>query len=977
MSEKTPEILDEIDCISFGIYSAEEILSMAVCEINNPKKSGRGSVYDPRMGTTDSSLPCETCKKNAEECTGHFGYIRLEEPLVHPLFYKRVSLFLNCFCMKCYRLLITQDQLLLDGLLRYKGESRFNRILEKLKKVDICCQPTGELDEKGEQILCKKDQPKIKFTANDSSYSMVYEAEKTTKTSIVLTVEEIKKIFENISNSDVELLGFDPQLTHPKNFIITVLPVCPPCVRPYVKADGKTCDDDITIQYIEIIKANNNLADISTEDDTEKKRGRKKKEQTEQDRIKARASLRFRILTTFNNGQGKAKHTTNARPVKGIKERLTGKDGQIRSHMMGKRCDQTGRTVIGPDPTLRMNELIVPQEMAKILTIPVRVTSFNIDMLQKMVDDGLINSVKKADEKTTFDIKSFRRGSRLMYEDIIHRGDMKIVVKNRQEIVLPGDKVERNGQIMTKWIPMNRKYPIEIGWIVNRPLQDGDYVLLNRQPTLHKSSMLAMKILIKPYKTLRFNLSVTKGFNADFDGDEMNIHVPQTLEAQAELKYLCAAQFNMISPQSSKPNIAIVQDSLLGAYRMTQGTKKITKGQFFDIAMKLPRSPWSKDKSYSFMPSSEIMTRIKHIENILRQKGKEPVVYSGRGLLSLFLPDDFNYEKKNDKHENEPFVRIYRGVLYEGTIDKNIIGSSQNAIHQILHKEYGVDVASYFIDCIQFVANNYLLIDGFTVGLGDCFISKEINEQGINKTQEIRDVIQKCYMEAELVQKTTNHPGIREVKINGSLSKAKDIGLSIAKNGLSKDNNFLSTVHSGSKGDFFNISQIAGLLGQQNLKGNRIPLFLNNGQRSLPHYPFGKMSLEMEYESRGFIDRGFLHGLNPRQFYFHAMSGREGVCDTAMGTATSGYTQHRIIKLTEDILLQQDGTVRDVTGKIFQLAYGDSGIDPTCTISVKGNQEFSDVSRLVERLNMKHELSKGEKKEEKKISQVKTGKDKK
>ena len=190
------------------------------------------------------------------------------------------------------------------------------------------------------------------------------------------------------------------------------------------------------------------------------------------------------------------------------------------------------------------------------------------------------------------------------------------------------------------------------------------------------------------------------------------------------------------------------------------------------------------------------------------------------------------------------------------------------------------------------------------------------------------------------------------------MSKAKDIGLRIAKESLNKDNNFLSTVISGSKGDFFNIAQITGLLGQQNLKGQRVPLFLNNGKRTLPHYPFGELTPEMEHESRGFVASSFIKGLNPREFYMHAMSGREGISDTAMGTATSGYMQRRIIKLTEDIKVQHDGTVRDVTGHIYQMSYGDDGFDPTCTTKVNGNQEVCDVSRLVSKLNMLHETSK-------------------
>ena len=899
--------LREIDEITFGIYSPEEVMKMSVCKIDNAKKSGIGSVYDPRMGTTDSTEECRTCKQNATNCPGHFGHIELEEPVVHPLYYKRVTNFLNCFCTKCYRLLITKDQIFLSGINRLKGERRFKHIIEKLKKVDICCQPTGELDENGEPIICGKDHALVKFTTSDSSYSMVYLDNKSkSKTSVVLSTEEIKKILDNIPDSDVELIGFDPKLVHPRNFIITILPVCPPCDRPYVKADGKTCDDDLTIQYTEIIKANNNLCEEETE-----KRVRRKREQTEQDRAKARASLRFRILTTFNNGQGKAKHTTNGRAIKGIKERLTGKDGQIRNNMMGKRsvlpdtpvlmwsgetktaenikigdivigddglprtvvdtvtgtsplykveqsygddygiscehiltlkfcghceimwrenqgndggwfmswydretkscmtkkfgvlksrtkdqaykmicdlrdtinqdpiidihvkdymalpsnkkrlmmgvklgvpinwkyqetkldprilgmwlgdgtsrgesftsvdselveywrswaeqeggkitqwddvhygvagstnanplltglreydlvhnkhipteylfnseqvrlevlagfidtdgsveqdgrtiritqsnehqriltdteylakslgfratlgtkkttwnhkgvlrngsalvltisgygidkiptllyrkqcqppkgtdmtcysikvvdagigrycgfevdqnnrfllgdftvthnCDQTGRTVIGPDPTLKMGELAVPEDMTKILTVPVRVNKYNFQQMQDLVNSGKVKTIVKPDDETVIEIKRFRRGTRLMHGDIIHRAGELITVQNGRELVQEGDQVERDGEFLTKLKVANRDYKIDIGYTVNRPLQDGDYVLLNRQPTLHKASMMAMKILIKPHKTLRMNLACTKPFNADFDGDEMD-----------------------------------------------------------------------------------------------------------------------------------------------------------------------------------------------------------------------------------------------------------------------------------------------------------------------------------------------------------------------------------------------------------------------------------------------------------------------
>ena len=248
--------IKEIASINFGIYSPEEIMNMSVCKIDNPRKSGYGSVYDPRMGTTDSNQNCETCNENAIVCTGHFGHVELAEPIIHPLYYKRVISFLNCFCFKCYRLILTRDQIYLLKLNRSKGENRFVKIQEKITKVDICCHED-----------CKSYQPKFRFSVAESVIYMSYnqKTKNKNKTSVLVSTEEIKRVFDNISNDDVKLIGFDPKLTHPRNFIITNFPIMPPCDRPFVKADGNTCDDDITIQYIEIIKANNNLIELIEE----------------------------------------------------------------------------------------------------------------------------------------------------------------------------------------------------------------------------------------------------------------------------------------------------------------------------------------------------------------------------------------------------------------------------------------------------------------------------------------------------------------------------------------------------------------------------------------------------------------------------------------------------------------------------------------------------------------------------------------
>ena len=928
----------EIQSISFGVFSNEEILGMSVCKVDNQKlgleknnnttnkvlakiKSSdnkndtSGTVYDPKMGSLENGVNCETCNQDVWKCPGHFGHIELNESIVHPLYYKHVISILKCFCLKCFKILIPQDIIYLNGFNRFAGISRFTKILDKLDKVDVCYH-------------CAEPHPDIKFSTIDNNICMIYKSVRG-KLSINLEVEEIKEIFDNISDEDVRLIGFDPNLVHPRNFIMSVFPVLPPCCRPYIITEGNMCDDDLTNQLVEIIKSNNHL-----KQDLEN-------QLPESKRQKYLQSLKFRISTFYNNSQGKAKHTTNGRPIKGIKERITGKMGQIRSNIMGRRCDQSGRTVIGPDPTLKMGQLAVPEEMASILTIPEVVSNFNIEKMTSLVNNGRANFVITNGGNTKINLSSAInfKGTRLNHGDIIIRGDTSFVINNGKEQLKIGDKIKRNGEFLEKIAyPCKKKYSLKIGDVVERKLQDGDIVLLNRQPTLHKASMMAQEVVVRSCKTLRMNLAICKPFNADFDGDEMNIHVPQSIEAQTELRLISASKHNIISSQASKPNMAVVQDSLLGAYRMTFFNKTIKKEEFYNIAMKLE------------LTTGEILEKIEHIKTILTEKGKEPEYLNGKGLFSLILPNDLIYEKRNNTDPKEPTVKIYRGVLYEGALDKTILGAVHNSLIQIMYKEYGPDASSSFIDGVQFITNNWLLITSFSVGIKDCLIEDK------NTEQEITNTIKKCFIEAGVIKTTTDNPVIRELRITATMNKAKDIGLRLAKNAFSDENNFLSTVTSGSKGDFFNIAQITGLLGQQNLRGQRVIPILNNGKRTLPHYPMENLSDDLEYESRGFIGSSFIKGLNPRQFYFHAMSGREGICDTAMGTATSGYMQRRIVKLNEDIKTQYDGTVRDSIGKIYQLYYGEDGLEPTNTVKVGSSQEPFDISRIVNRLNMKHEI---------------------
>lgn len=312
------EEIKEIDEIHFGVYSPDEIRNMAVCKVTSSKlccsdkNSSYGTVYDVRMGVIENGMNCATCHGTVWNCPGHFGYIEFNEPILHPLYFKQIVSFLRCFCLKCYKLLITKEQVILNNYHKSKGVKRFNKILEKLEKNDMC-------------IHCSYPQPNIKFSTADSNVYMIYKDKEHGKVSIPLQVMEIKKIFDNISDEDVKLLGFNPEMMHPRNLIFSAFPVIPTACRPYIITEGNMCDDDLTIQLVEIIKANNHLE--------QKKDGT---QLTDTKKQKFLQTLKFRVATFFNNSSSKARHTTNGRVIKCIKKRLTGKEGLIRMNLMGK-----------------------------------------------------------------------------------------------------------------------------------------------------------------------------------------------------------------------------------------------------------------------------------------------------------------------------------------------------------------------------------------------------------------------------------------------------------------------------------------------------------------------------------------------------------------------------------------------------------------------------------------------------------------
>uniref|UniRef100_A0A452UNI2 DNA-directed RNA polymerase subunit n=1 Tax=Ursus maritimus TaxID=29073 RepID=A0A452UNI2_URSMA len=565
----------------------------------------------------------------------------------------------------------------------------------------------------------------------------------------------------------------------------------------------------------------------------------------------------------------------SGRPLKSLKQRLKGKEGRVRGNLMGKRVDFSARTVITPDPNLSIDQVGVPRSIAANMTFAEIVTPFNIDRLQELV----------------------RRGNSQ------YPGAKYIIRDN-------GDRID------LRFHPKPSDLHLQTGYKVERHMCDGDIVIFNRQPTLHKMSMMGHRVRILPWSTFRLNLSVTTPYNADFDGDEMNLHLPQSLETRAEIQELAMVPRMIVTPQSNRPVMGIVQDTLTAVRKFTKRDVFLERGEVMNLLMFL--STWDGK-----VPQPAIL--------------KPRPLWTGKQIFSLIIPGHINCIRTHSTHPDDedsgPYkhispgdtkVVVENGELIMGILCKKSLGTSAGSLVHISYLEMGHDVTRLFYSNIQTVINNWLLIEGHTIGIGDSIADSKTY-------QDIQNTIKKAKQDViEVIEKAHNNeleptPGntLRQTfenQVNRILNDARDKTGSSAQKSLSEYNNFKSMVVSGAKGSKINISQVIAVVGQQNVEGKRIPFGFKH--RTLPHF------IKDDYgpESRGFVENSYLAGLTPTEFFFHAMGGREGLIDTAVKTAETGYIQRRLIKSMESVMVKYDATVRNSINQVVQLRYGEDGL---------------------------------------------------
>jgi len=869
--------LKVVDKIVFGLLSPEEIRKLSVARIITadtydedglPISSG---LMDQKLGTIEPGQRCATCGNRVGECPGHFGHIELARPVLHVGFARKILKLLRAVCRKCSRVLLTEEQIheFTDKMERYqkefgeRNEELVKNALKAARRVKEC-------------PYCGSKRRKVVIEKPTTFYE-----EKEGKGSRRLTPMEIRDRLEKITDDDCWVLGINPDAARPEWMVLRVLLIPPVCVRPSITLDsGIRSEDDLTHKLVDVIRINQRLKEnidagapqLIVEDLWE--------------------LLQYHVTTFFNNevsGIPPARHRSG-RALRTLSQRLKGKEGRFRSNLSGKRVNFSARTVISPDPHISINEVGVPERIAKILTVPSRVTEWNIEEMKSLV----INGPKK------------------------HPGANYIIRLDGRRIDL---RFVKNRQIIADTLAP--------GFVVERHLKDKDLVLFNRQPSLHRMSIMAHEVVVMPGKTFRLSLMVCTPYNADFDGDEMNLHVPQGEEARAEAQYLLKVQEHILSPRFGGPIIGGLQDFISMAYMLTRFDTYLTREQTLQLLYYgniFKRNP-------NFQLDVDLKPKSTNVNG-------QPL-YWGKDIFSKLIPKGINISVQSKFCKKckpcletdcpfDAYVVVRNGQLKKGVIDKVTLGAlqSNSILHRVV-KEYGNKRGRQFLDDAARMLLLLINFNGLTMGLDEVEVKGEslqhIKDTLDNAHAKAEEYIQAFYRKDEAMLEPA--PGMTlsetlEMRLMGLLSEARNAAGDIASDYLGDSSHSVIMTKSGARGNPLNLAQMAACVGQQSVRGSRI----HRGymDRTLPHF----READLSPVARGFVNSSYRKGLNPIEFFFHSMGGREGLVDTAVRTSTSGYMQRRLVNALQDMLVENDLTVRTNSGYIVQFRYGDDGIDP-------------------------------------------------
>ena len=1102
MNRDVATIPKRIASIKFSLMDPNEIRKMSAVEVKTAdtyKDDGhayRQGLMDNRMGVIEPGVRCETCGNKHDVCPSHFGHIQLELPVIHIGFTNLLKTALKSTCNTCSRILLHEqagthpnnpDQSeqdyyrtrVYDVIQKHGvGSTEFKKVIKDIVKI---CSGL----KRAVCMHCGSEQGKIQLDKPTTFKEIMQAKAGSSKVEKKLNARDIREWLERIPDLDLIFVGMDHDASRPEWTIMRVLPVPPITVRPSITLDsGDRSEDDLTHKLVDVLRINQRLREnrdagapqLIVEDLWE--------------------LLQYHITTYFDNqtaGIPPARHRSG-RPLKTLTQRLKGKEGRFRSNLSGKRVNFCARTVISPDPNLGINDVGVPVQSAKELTVPIRVTGRNREQLRQMILRGPdihpgVNYIVRGDthrvritDRTKFMWSGFRCHNPECHSGDVerdepypgHRSDLNEVLPAPN--FLPGmeiseefTRIEGEAETQSKWIPnleatianlrgedrngkalpaddpraiihqrwvFERENPgqafpphLEVicphcgspeiaedtrskvedrlatvdldgnpkpGMIVERHLINGDVAIFNRQPSLHRMSMMVHEVRVMEGKTFRFNLAVCTPYNADFDGDEMNLHVIQSEEARAEAKILMRVQEHIITPRYGGSVIGGIHDHISGAYLLSHNNPFVPKAIALDV---LGQIGWSGE-----LPKESVVDGV--------------AGFYGIELFSLIVPGGFNLRYTSRSMDE---VTIEEGQILGGTLDKRAIGAEDGRLLDAVVQTHGTTEGAKFLNQMTKLTIGICTAMGFTTGIDDEDLPAAATEAIANRNEEARiavdleiarfgesgrgqalklnlDCKEKCrkfsFEDAQQFNLMTHKHAFDEKKgewvpgdkiadvakkcpiCNGALAKSADHGKmvkssynarpgrtvletleenilqildeckaetgTVAKNHLSDDNPAVMMAVSGARGSMDNLAMMAGSIGQPKVRGKRLERGYN--ERVLSHFRRGAKGAE----EKGFVTSSFKRGLEPTEFFMLSVSGRESLVDTAVRTSKSGYMQRRLINAMDDLKVWNDGqySVRNTANRIIQFQYGEDGVDPCRSLKgdpVNVNQILDDV----------------------------------
>ena len=707
-------------------------------------------------------------------------------------------------------------------------------------------------------------------------------------------------LFRRITASDCELISMDPSAGRPEMFIWQYVPAPPVTIRPSVAQEQATTEDDITNKLGDIVHISSLI------------RAGLAKGQPIPTIMAQWDYLQLQLAIYINSDLPGLQQPGTGKPVRGFCQRLKGKQGRFRGNLSGKRVDFSGRTVISPDPNLGIDEVAVPVRVAVKMTYPERVSKYNIEKLKGRI----------------------RRGGK-------HPGANFIIKKNGRRVFLT---------VLAKFDRLeNEAQALEIGDVVERHLEDGDIVLFNRQPSLHKLSILSHKAKIRPWRTFRLNECVCTPYNADFDGDEMNLHVPQTEEARAEAIELMGVKHNLATPKNGTPIIAAIQDFIAASFLLSRKDYFLDRATFSQICGYMFNDecvidPDTGEKLPIELPEPTLLKpqRLwtgKQVWNVLmRPNRKFNIMVNLDAACKQYkavpgVPPDMN--------EDDAWLVIRNSEVMCGVMDKSTVGDGKkDSMFYVIMRNFGSDYAVQAMNRLAKLSARWLTNQGFSIGINDVYPGEDLVRR---KQKLIDDAFAKCEVLIEQFRtgKLRRDPGCDEEntlenRSMGILNAVRQEAGSICVEQLSRWNTPSIMAKCGAKGSNINVAQMVAAVGQQSIGNKRVCDGFQD--RTLPHFP----KSSPHPSAKGFVRNSFFSGLSPTEFVFHAMSGREGLVDTAVKTAETGYMSRRLMKSLEDLSAGYDNTVRNSSSGIVQFQYGDDRLDP---VDMEGKAKPVDFER--------------------------------